>query len=78
MKAIVVRDGTGKLICFGPEGRGYDPGVPTGMIRSIENSYDDILTEWQQTYIPPVIVTETDAKLASLEQRIQTVERGIK
>jgi len=46
MEAIVVREtGTDKLICFGPAGRGYDPGVPAGAYKRIEPDYEAVKAE---------------------------------
>lgn len=49
MKAITVRQ-AGVLIAFGPAGRGYDPGVPDGAVKAIEDDYNTVQDEYIATH----------------------------
>ena len=53
MKAITVREPQGKLIAFGPDNGMYDPGVPVGSTKAIEDDYDKVLAEYQAS-LPPL------------------------
>ena len=40
MNAIVVRDQQGKIVCMGPDNGMYDPRVPSGCTKAVEDDYD--------------------------------------
>lgn len=46
MKAVTIRDTLNNLICFGPDNGMYDPGVPDGMTKQVEDDYEAIKLEY--------------------------------
>ena len=52
MSAIVIRDGAGVLLAFGPNNGMYDPGIPAGATKSMEPDYEVVLAEWQAAQTP--------------------------
>lgn len=49
MKAITIRK-DGELLAFGPVGRSYDPGVPDGTVKAIEDDYAVVQAEYVATH----------------------------
>jgi hypothetical protein len=70
MKAITIRDTNGKLVCFGPAGRGYDPGVPVDCVKAIEDDYEVVRNEYADNYVAPVIADPIKDRLDALEAQI--------
>jgi hypothetical protein len=71
MKAITVRDNTGKLVAFGPLGTGYDPGVPEGALKTIEPDYETVYQEYQRT--KPVEPTEEERRQESIKHALDFI-----
>ena len=77
MKAIVVRDSSGKILAFGQDDGNYDPGVPAGATKGLiddvldlkgnitEHGYDKAQTEWNLVRGPEL----EQERLATVKQQ---------
>lgn len=78
MKAIVIRDSAFRLVAFGPASTGYDPNVPAGCTKSIEDSYVAVAAESAASYTPPVDPLKVlQDKVAELEARLTIAESKV-
>ena len=67
MKALVVRDTTGKIVCMGPDDGNYNPGVPPNCTKAIEPDYDTLLKQHNNDLA-------LRPRSASIEERLKAVE----
>lgn len=75
MKAITIRDANGILVCFGPEGRGYDPGIPAGHVKAVEDDYNSVVAEYKTIQDSLPIEKTISERLVELDTRLKVVER---
>ena len=73
MKVITIRN-SGVLIAFGPAGTGYDPGVPLGAVKAVEDDYVLVLAEYASDRTGDIPVVTLDEKLASLQTQIDSIK----
>jgi len=76
MKAITVRDATGKLICFGADDGNYAPdmsGKPVGAVKSSDEDYDTVLAEWQALVVPSILQEVELNKKQHVMQALETL-----
>jgi hypothetical protein len=77
MQAITVRDGNGMLLCWGPLNRSYDPGVPEGAVKAVEDSYDAVVAEYAVLQANTPVVLSLEAKVATLEAQVATLNEAM-
>ncbi len=73
MNAIVIRDGSGALVAFGPDNGMYQPVTPAGCTLTNEKSYDAVKVEATGLFVQPVDpFQDLKERVAGLEAKADT------